>query len=109
MNKQNPFRQAHSWGGEMDPSSKRASFLTDVENYLDGEEVIAICLDDFAQEASSWENVKDVLDYPYDPGYGFMDVHNIMIWTPTRVIYVHEYDGSTSLRSVPRNPPPIFG
>jgi hypothetical protein len=32
------------------------------------------------------------------------DCHNGFVWTPTRVISVHEYDGATWLISVPRNP-----
>lgn len=34
-----------------------------------------------------------------------MDCHDILVYTSTSVIYVHEYDGSTTLRSIPRNPP----
>ena len=37
--------------------------------------------------------------------YGYDDCHNVYVYTATRVIYVHEYDGDTWLKSVPRNPP----
>ena len=37
--------------------------------------------------------------------YGSQDCHNVYVYTATRVIYVHEYDGDTWLKSVPRNPP----
>lgn len=34
-----------------------------------------------------------------------MDYHNILVYTSTYVIYVHEYDGATTLRSIPCNQP----
>lgn len=52
----------------------------------------------------SWEIAAPLLDYPYYSGYGSMDCHNIVAWTETQVIYIHEYDGSTSVCSLPRNP-----
>lgn len=52
----------------------------------------------------SWEEAAPILDYDYDADFGTQDCHNVYIWTPTRVIFVHEYDGRTWLRSVPRNP-----
>jgi hypothetical protein len=52
----------------------------------------------------SWEQAAPYLDYPYDSGYGSADCHDINIWTVEKVWYIHEYDGSTSLQSVSRNP-----
>ena len=52
----------------------------------------------------TWEEARPHLDYEYDSGFGSQDCHNIYIWTPTRVIYIHEYDGSTWPEAVPRNP-----
>ena len=52
----------------------------------------------------TWEEARPHLDYEYDSGYGSQDCHNVYIWTPTRVIYIHEYDGSTWPETVPRNP-----
>lgn len=52
----------------------------------------------------SWEEAQPLLDYEYDAGYGGADCHFVNIWTPTRVIYIHEYDGATWPEAVPRNP-----
>ena len=57
-------------------------------------------------ETLTWAEAIPHLDYPYDPGFGSMDCHDILIWTKDSIFYVHEYDGSTSLQSFPRNPPP---
>lgn len=51
-----------------------------------------------------WEIAAPLLDYPYYAGYGSMDCHDIVAWTETQVIYIEEYDGSTSVCSLPRNP-----
>ena len=48
------------------------------------------------------EQALPLLDYT---DYGCDDSHNVYVYTATRVIYVHEYDGDTWLKSVPRNPP----
>jgi hypothetical protein len=53
----------------------------------------------------TWEEAKPLLDYSYYCGHGPMDCHEVNIWTSTRVIYTHEYDGSTWPDSAPRNPP----
>lgn len=50
------------------------------------------------------DEAKPYLDYAYDSGFGGDDCNRVYAWTPTRVLFVHEYDGSTSIRSVPRNP-----
>lgn len=62
-------------------------------------------LSDLYAEPLTWAEAIPHLDYPYNPGFGTMDCHDILIWTKDSIFYVHEYDGSTSLRSVPRNPP----
>ena len=45
-----------------------------------------------------------LLNYQYDPGFGGMDCHDIVMWSKTKVYYIHEYDGSTSITYVPRHP-----
>lgn len=50
------------------------------------------------------EQAKPLLNYSYYTGYGSMDCHDIEFWTATRVFYIHEYDGSTKIQSVERNP-----
>ena len=52
----------------------------------------------------TWEELSPFLDYEYDRGYGSMDCHNIVAWTATKVIYIHEYDGSTTVVYLDRNP-----
>lgn len=52
----------------------------------------------------TWEEARPILDYEYYCGYGSRDCHSLYIWTPTRVIFIHEYDGATWPEAVPRNP-----
>lgn len=51
------------------------------------------------EEADKW------LDIEFDDGFGTQDCPNVTIWTATHVYTVHEYDGSTRLVWVERNPP----
>ena len=53
----------------------------------------------------SWEQAAPLLDYSYESGFGSMDCHDILVYTQSDVYYIHEYDGSTDIHSVPRNPP----
>ena len=55
----------------------------------------------------SWKQAMPVLSYKYDTGYGGQDCHDFWAWTPTRVLFVHEYDGATSIASAPRFPGPF--
>lgn len=61
----------------------------------------------------SWEDAAPLLNYRYDDGFGGRDCHPVWAWTPTRVLFVHEYDGATSVSWVPRHPqegwPPMSG
>jgi len=76
------------------PNTKELGFHPDPRNsdLVDGK-----CYD--------WEEVKEKFNYPYDDGYGGMDCHDIVIWTPNTIYYIHEYDGSTCFHTVSRNPP----
>jgi hypothetical protein len=40
----------------------------------------------------------------YDSGYGGADCYPLYAWTKSRVFFVSEYDGATSLSWVPRDP-----
>ena len=51
-----------------------------------------------------WAQARPLLDYSYDDGFGAADCHAVYAWTPANVLYVVEYDGSTSIHSVPRSP-----
>ena len=55
----------------------------------------------------SWEAAFPVLNYDYDDGFGGQDCHDFWAWTPTRVLFVHEYDGATRIASAPRHPSPF--
>lgn len=52
----------------------------------------------------SWDEAKRYLDYEFDSGYGGVSCHAICVWTADKVFGVSQYDGSTSLFSVQRNP-----
>ena len=45
-----------------------------------------------------------MLGWSYDCGYGAPECYATYAWTEKRVIWVTQYDGSTSLDSAPRNP-----
>ena len=45
-----------------------------------------------------------VLDKLFYSGFGSAGCDPFYAWTPTHVLFVHEYDGSTSLQAIPRNP-----
>jgi hypothetical protein len=52
----------------------------------------------------SWEEAQKWLNYEFNSGYGAPKCNSVYVWTPTKVMFVVQYDGSTSLHSVPRNP-----
>ena len=56
----------------------------------------------------SGDEALSLLVQPYEGGYGSPDCHAVYIWTKTRVYWVTQYDGSTSLDSAPRNPEPVM-
>lgn len=89
-----------------------SNFLQDIETVLRGEEVVAFAWQpnrgdkyNYPTEMSyftgDWDFIKHQFDYDYNSGFGLADCHAILLWTPTRVIFVAEYDGSTSVESLP--------
>ena len=52
----------------------------------------------------SWNDARPFLNYEFCNGVGSPDCHRVYAWTATRVLFASEYDGSTRLASVPRNP-----
>lgn len=54
----------------------------------------------------SWEEALPYLDYEYYTDYGSPDCNPITAWTSSKIIFVAEYDGSTSVSFVYRNPTP---
>jgi len=58
----------------------------------------------FPNSVMPWWEAEEILDYSYDDDYGAPDCHAITAWTPSRVLFICTYDGSTWVASVPRNP-----
>lgn len=44
--------------------------------------------------------------WSFHGGYGAPDCYAVHVWTTSRVLFVVQYDGSTRLHAVPRNPTP---
>ena len=96
------------------------TFAAEVEDVAGGEQIIAVVVGEmgwmgYRDESKpawghikgrvvTWEEARPMLDYIYDDGYGAPDCQAIYAWTPTRVIFVSQYDGSTNIESIPRNP-----
>lgn len=96
------------------------TFLNDLEEYIGDEQVSSIVIgemgwdhyNEVGKEISSdlkgfllnWDEARPLLNYEYDSSYGVPECHSVYIWTKSRVIFVAQYDGSTSITSVPRDP-----
>lgn len=52
----------------------------------------------------TWHEARPLLDYTFDSGYGAPGCNAIYAWTPTKVIGISQYDGSTGPFWIPRNP-----
>ena len=100
-----------------------ANFLNDILDATKGEEIEKIVIfeereggygevdeeydlvpPDFIGKIKGFNEVIRFLNYEYNDGFGGMECHGFYLWTKKRVYYVHEYDGSTSICSCPRNP-----
>lgn len=88
------------------------TFAEEIEDAVGGAEYIeAIALSESRDvnwneidRLMTWAEARDELNYEYYCGYGSQDCHNIYVWTRDRIYLIHEYDGSTSIISVPRHP-----
>lgn len=58
----------------------------------------------YAGRLLSWAEARPLLDHEWDSGFGGQDCPDFTAWTADRVLSIHEYDGSTSIIWVPRNP-----
>ena len=60
-----------------------------------------------------WSDAEQVLSYVFNLGFGARRCHAITAWCATKVIFLSTYDGSITIRSVPRHPvahrPVMFG
>ena len=54
------------------------------------------------------EEALELLNYDYDTNFGAPSCHAIYVWTGKRIIWITQYDGSTSLDSAPRNPTDVW-
>ena len=52
----------------------------------------------------SWEEALPFISYEFCSGYGAPGCQAITAWTKSKVIFVSQYDGSTRIEFVPRNP-----
>lgn len=55
-------------------------------------------------KSGSLEDVKELIDYEFDSGYGGENGPSFTAWTTNRVYFPVMYDGSEWISSVPRNP-----
>lgn len=98
-----------------------SNFANDIRDAVGDEEIVGIAIgafgwDGFREEdierkaevrrgvVLTWGEAEPMLDYEYHVGYGSPECDAICLWTPTRVIWVTQYDGSTHFSSAPRNP-----
>lgn len=59
----------------------------------------------------TWQEALPWIDYEFEAGYGAPGCNAVYAWTASRVLFVSQYDGSTCINSVPRNPgdvPPVM-
>ena len=78
--------------------------LNELDGTYNGEDPRDIAAKPYREKLISWAIAAPILDYEYDSGFGGMDCHDIRIWTKDNIFYIHEYDGSTSVYSMSRNP-----
>lgn len=106
------------------------NFAKDIEQAAEGEEIIGIVVGPFGWGSwgeegyledevvrvkipwekrgvvLTWQEARPLLDYDYGDGFGAPECHAIVAWTENRVIFVGQYDGATSVYSLPRHPSP---
>ena len=95
------------------------NFLADIEEAANGEPIEFVVIGEFSgydgetrdvvpQDKRNvpvpWDEARAWFDYIYYDGLGGADCHAIYAYTATRLLAVHEYDGSTRVGSLPRNP-----
>lgn len=100
---------------------KLSNFLADILEVSDNEEITEIVITSkisdygspdprdlpiipFIDKVVPFKQLSLLLNYEYDDDYGGQDCHNFYAWTRTKILSIHEYDGSTRVISVPRNP-----
>ncbi len=51
-----------------------------------------------------WEEAAPLIDYDFNSSYGVPGCQAVTAWTKSRVIFVSQYNGSTSIEYAPRHP-----
>lgn len=89
------------------------TFAQQIEKEAGGERIIGAVVGEKGWDYTytprgvrAWEAIRESLDYCVNDGYGIPECHAVYVWTETKVIFVEQYDGSTSVVSVPRFPVP---
>ena len=68
-------------------------------------EIEALIPEDKKGKVLSWKEGKQFMKgWSFNGGFGSPSCYAVYIWTNKRVLWVTQYDGSTSLCSAPRNP-----
>jgi len=66
------------------------------------------CIPDYKDqprfEVLTWDKARKWLDYEFDSGYGSPKCNAIYVWSKNLVMFISQYDGSTTVHTVPRNP-----
>ena len=78
-----------------------------IEEAANGEPVVAVVWQgdyDRVEMTTEWDREKGRLDREFDHGHGLPGCPAVCAWTSTRVIFVDQYDGATSICWVPRHP-----
>ena len=70
------------------------------DGYSDNEMVPA----DKQNRVLTWREAKPLLGYEYSSSYGAPQCHAVTVWTRDWIVFVSQYDGSTSIHALPRNP-----
>jgi hypothetical protein len=104
-----------------------STFAEDIEQVAGGEPILAVVIgefgwgngwdaDGYGEKAPIpwskrgipllWSEARPLLNYEYYTGHGAPSCHAIYAWTISQVIFVSQYDGSTRLVNIPRNPVP---
>jgi hypothetical protein len=59
---------------------------------------------EFRNRLLTWKEAKKLLTYGFYSGFGSAGCDAVYAWTPTKILFVHQYDGATTLKAVPRHP-----
>jgi hypothetical protein len=69
----------------------------------EGEHVLAVVIQGEKEEKLlTWTEALPILDHDFTTEY--VDCPAIYAWSETRIFFISQYDGSTKLETIPRNP-----